>query len=152
MGPRKERMKIWICSFCGHLALDQRPVRCPVCQGDGETFQPNDQIFSEVDDSPVMRAQHKPVVTVQVHCPHIHETDCVEVTAKVGEALHPMEEGHAIVWVDFYVDNGHVSRVVLSPECHAVAGAYLNTRGTHVTAVARCNLHGYWMGQNVIPE
>ncbi|MDP7509817.1 MAG: universal stress protein [Dehalococcoidia bacterium] len=35
---RKEAGTVYLCRQCGHAARKNRPVICPVCQGEGETF------------------------------------------------------------------------------------------------------------------
>ena len=79
------------------------------------------------------REKHVPVVT----------RDGNLVTVKVGEAEHPMLEGHHIEWIILETDQGfHKKDLAVDGKPEAV---FALTEGeTPKAAYESCNLHGIW--------
>ncbi len=90
------------------------------------------------------------------HTPVIKAPDSVTkgefftVTVEVGKVVpHPNEPGHFIQWIELYSGHTFIARVDLTPVL-ADATVTIPVRLDHVhplRAVARCNLHGAWVGE-----
>ena len=125
-------MNIFICEVCGHIAFGSAPDKCPACGAAKEKFTQNDNVFVEAVEKSVEGAvKHIPAIKVNKVCGLIPEQSCVDVIVRIGETLHPMEEKHFIQFIDCYLDNTFVSRVMLSP------GVYAAGCATHPCDVAR---------------
>jgi superoxide reductase len=72
------------------------------------------------------------------------------VTISVGaELAHPNERGHFIEFIELYADEAFLARVSLtavsaSPE--VTLTVCLSAPAASLRALARCNLHGVWVG------
>jgi superoxide reductase len=82
---------------------------------------------------------------VNATCGLIPENDWVNVIVRIGAALHPMEEKHFIRFIDCYLDQNYIGRVLLTPGLNPAACFHLKTKGTAVIVVENCTIHGYWM-------
>lgn len=138
-------MNIFICGTCGHVAFGIAPDNCPVCASPKGMFTQNDKVFEEAaEKSKEGAVKHIPSIKVNKTCGLIPEQSCLDVIVRIGETLHPMEEGHHIAWIDCYVDNEYVSRVLLTPDVFAAGCFHLKATGSRVRVVELCNLHGHW--------
>ncbi|MCF6158872.1 MAG: superoxide reductase [wastewater metagenome] len=89
---------------------------------------------------------HAPVITTQgdikVGRPFL-------VNIKVGETMHPMENGHSIQFIDLYSGDIYLSRVDFTqmniPEV-SLSIAFPHEGKRTLRAFSRCNLHGIWEG------
>lgn len=138
-------MSLFICSVCGYVAFTKKPAACPSCSSPADKFTGNDRIFEEsAEKSKEAAIKHIPAVTVNKKCGLIPEESCVDITVRIGEKLHPMESAHYIRFIDCYVDGEFISRIQLTPGVFAAGCFHLKSKGTSVTIVECCNLHGYW--------
>ncbi len=139
-------MKIYICKVCGHVEFNQAPAKCPTCGASQASFSQNDNVFAEsAAKSKEAAVKHVPSVKIVKQCGLIPDKGCIDVIVRIGETLHPMEDAHFIQFVDCYIDDIYVSRVLLSPGVYAAACFHLKAHGENVTVVENCNIHGYWM-------
>jgi superoxide reductase len=88
--------------------------------------------------------KHIPKVTINEKCGLIPEESCIDVLVRVGETLHPMLDNHFIQFIDCYVDEKYVSRIFLTPAVNPSVVFHLKSKGSKVTVVENCNIHGYW--------
>jgi len=138
-------MAIFICSVCGHIEFGKAPDKCPVCMSPREKYSQNDNVFIESEEKSKEAAiKHIPSVTINKECKLIPELSCADIIVRIGKAIHPMEAAHYIRFIDCYVDDAYVSRVMLSPGVFAGACFHLKTKGNKVRIVENCNIHGYW--------
>lgn len=95
------------------------------CCGDG--MRPLEPV---TDDA--AREKHAPVVSI----------DGNTVTVSVGRDMHPMTEGHKILWVYLRTDRGgHFRRIELGEE---PAAAFMLVGEKPEEVFAYCSLHGLW--------
>jgi superoxide reductase len=95
------------------------------------------------------------------HTPVIKAPDTVkkgeffDVTVEVGKVVpHPNEPGHFIQWIELYSGDTFLARADLTPTM-TDSVATLSVRLDHLhqlSAVARCNLHGAWVGMKDLKE
>jgi desulfoferrodoxin len=141
-------MKLFVCSVCGHVAFGSAPDNCPVCWAAKDKFSQNDRLFIEAEEkSKEAAVKHIPAVTVNKACGLIPEQSCVDVIVRIGKTLHPMEPAHFIKWIDCYVDDQYVERVMLSPGVNPSACFHLKKTGSKTRVVEFCNLHGHWQAE-----
>ena len=94
------------------------------------------------------------------HIPGIEAPGTVEqgkpfhVAVKVGAMLpHPSERHHFIEFIDFYADQTFLARVALTAtgtRPAAMLTICLARPVRRLRAMARCNVHGIWVGQTPI--
>jgi superoxide reductase len=139
-------MKIFICQICGHIAFNEAPEKCPVCEAEKEKFDQNDAIFKEsAAKSPEAAVKHEPAITVNKQCGLIPEASCIDIAVRIGKTLHPMEEKHFINFVDCYHDDTYIGRMTFTPRgLNPAACFHLKNISGKITVVEKCNLHGYW--------
>jgi superoxide reductase len=143
-------MSLYLCSICGYVSFGSAPEQCPVCMSPKEKFEQKDNLFKESKEkSPEGAVKHQPVITVNKDCKVVGGA-CVDITIKVGEAAHPMEEKHFITFIDCYVDEKWVSRIMLTPNVFAAGTVHLKASGSKFKAVERCNVHGWWESEATI--
>jgi superoxide reductase len=136
-------MKIFICQVCGHIEFNSAPENCPVCFA--KKFTQNDSVFEEsMEKSSEGAVKHIPDVKINKECGLIPESACTDILVRIGETLHPMMENHFIQWIDCYLDEKYVSRIMLTPDMNPSVVFHLKTEGSKVTIVENCNIHGYW--------
>lgn len=144
-------MNIYICQVCGHVEFNSIPEKCPVCFASKEKFQPNNNVFIESEEkSKEAAVKHIPSIKISQKCGIIPEESCTDVIVRIGEKLHPMEEKHFIMYIDCYVDEQYVSRVMLGPKVWASAVFHIKTPGKKITIVERCNIHGWWKSESTL--
>lgn len=137
-------MKVFLCNGCGHVEFNEAPGQCPVC---GSTsFTQNDSIFKESEEKSSEAAhKHIPAVSLSDTCSFIPEKECNDVNVRIGETLHPMQDNHYIRFIDCYVDDTYVGQKKLTPGLYPASCFHLQEKGSKVTIVENCNVHGYWM-------
>jgi desulfoferrodoxin-like iron-binding protein len=138
-------MSIYVCSVCGYIAFTGGEEACPVCKMPKDKFVRNDRIFEEsAEKSKEAAIKHVPKITINKKCGLIPEQSCLDVIVRIGATLHPMESSHFIQFIDCYVDDKYIARLMLTPGVFAAGCFHLKTSGLKVTVVENCNLHGYW--------
>ncbi len=78
-----------------------------------------------------------------------------DVTVEIGKVVpHPNEPGHFIQWIELYSGHTFLARVDLTPTMTDPVTTF-SVRLDHLhplRAVARCNLHGAWVGTKDLKE
>jgi desulfoferrodoxin (superoxide reductase-like protein) len=144
------RMKTFICQVCGHIAFEQAPVDCPVCSSAIENFENAPDVIKKPADPDALSETdriHIPKIVIDKTCTLLHQRECITARVTVGENEHMMESEHFIHFMDFYIDQKYISRVLLTPK-HSYPSADLHfhlTMGT-LSVIAHCNVHGSWIG------
>ncbi|MHB0915499.1 MAG: class II SORL domain-containing protein [Thermoleophilia bacterium] len=93
-----------------------------------------------------MEKKHVPVID----CPDtVTPGEPFEVTIKVGELPHVMEEGHHIQWLEVYFSSNFYARIDLTPAFTVPEVTLKLVRhSAHKTGtmrvIERCNIHGQW--------
>ncbi len=88
--------------------------------------------------------------TPGIECPDsVTSGEPFQVTIKVGDIPHVMEEGHHIQWVDVYFGQNFNERIEFTPVfTRPEVTITLVKGGKHRTStlrvIERCNLHGQW--------
>jgi len=142
-------MKGIVCKVCGFIAIDgNAPENCPVCHAPKSAFEEKEDALKTLTDPADLtdlEKKHIPEITIVKTCGLIPE-GCQDVHVKLGEIQHPMQPEHYIVYIDFYLDNGFISRVHLTPEkLNPAAALHLKVVSGKLSAVAFCNVHGAWI-------
>jgi superoxide reductase len=146
--PAKSGPAIFVCSVCGHVEFGVAPEYCPVCHAAKDQFTRNDSVFKDaIAKSAELPVKHIPEITVTKISKLITETPTMDVTVRIGKTLHPMEQAHHIQWIDCYIDDRYISRILLTPGSRPAAGYYPGISGSKVRIVERCNLHGHWQAE-----
>lgn len=141
-------MNIFICGMCGHIEFSAAPDQCPVCKSPREKYTRNDKVFEEsAAKSKEAAIKHIPAITINSSCGLIPEQTCMDVIVRIGPTLHPMEAAHFIQFIDCYIDEKYVSRIMLGPQVFAAGCFHLKASGKMVTIVENCNIHGYWKSE-----
>lgn len=78
-----------------------------------------------------------------------------QLSIKVGEIPHVMEEAHFVQWIDLYSGSNFYARFELTPVFTRPEVTITLLKGSkHTTAkfrvLARCNLHGQWEAQKEV--
>ena len=144
-------MKGYVCQVCGFISIEvSAPEKCPVCGAPKASFQEKqDAIKSSQDVNNLTEPEkkHIPVITIVKKCGLIPE-GCQDAHVRVGQIQHPMTPEHAIVHIDFYIDNEFISRVILTPgKLNPAAALHLKATSGKLTVIEHCNLHGDWINQ-----
>lgn len=141
-------MGIFICAVCGYVEFGSAPANCPVCRAPKEKFSRNDRVFIEAEEkSKEAAVKHVPSIIVNKSCGLIPEQPCADLLVRIGKTLHPMEPAHFIQWMDCYVNDQYVCRVMLTPGVNPAACFHLKKTGSKVRIVEFCNLHGHWQAE-----
>jgi len=120
----KENVRFYLCPICGNVIglIDGNMEHITCCGRKMELMKAN------VEDA--SQEKHVPV----------YEKVEDEIVVKVGEAEHPMEKEHYIMWIAQVSDN-QTTRIRLFPEQAAeVRFKYIPKS----TVYAYCNKHGLW--------
>jgi superoxide reductase len=138
-------MNIFICGVCGHVEFNRVPDSCPVCSSAKDKYSQKDNVFIESEEkSKEAAVKHIPSIKINKECNLIKEQTCYDIIVRIGEVLHPMVDNHHIQFIDCYVDDNYLSRILLTYNVFAAGCFHLNTSGSRVRIVESCNLHGYW--------
>ena len=76
-----------------------------------------------------------------------------EVSFRVGAVPHPMENEHAIQFIEFFVGDLYVARTDFIPVIGVPEGSLtlkLPVGKWNLRAVTRCNMHGLWESKKEI--
>lgn len=120
----KEKIKFYKCPICGNVI--------EVINGDVSRVKCCGSELVELTANTIDAALEK-------HVP-IYEVEGNEMTVKVGEVIHPMEEKHYITFI-VLVTNDKVIRIDLKPGDEPVAKLpYIKDSIIY----EYCNLHGLW--------
>ncbi len=116
----------YYCERCGsildRLSGDDAGIEC--C---GDKMQKMEPV---TDDA--AREKHAPVLSI----------DGDRVTVAVGKSMHPMTDGHKILWVYLRTDKGgHYRRIELGEEPRAT---FITFDEEPKEVFAYCSLHGLW--------
>jgi superoxide reductase len=138
---------IFVCGICGHVSFGSAPDACPVCHASKERFRQEDTLFTDAEaKSKEGAVKHVPVITLKKQSALITEP-CKEITVRIGKTLHPMEEAHFVRFIDCYVDDKYVERVILTPGSMPAVTAYVKASGSKVRVVEFCTVHGHWQAE-----
>jgi superoxide reductase len=142
-------MKGHVCKVCQFISINgSAPEKCPVCGAPKTSFEEKADAIKTAQDPgnlTELEKKHIPVVTVVKTCGLIPE-GCQDVHVKMGEIKHPMQPEHYIAHIDFYIDGGFVSRIILTPEKLNPAGAlHVSAPAGKLTVIELCTIHGAWI-------
>jgi desulfoferrodoxin-like iron-binding protein len=144
--PKASGPGIFVCGICGHVAFGG-PDTCPVCHAPKEKFTQDDTLFINAEaNNKTGGEKHVPVITLKKQSELIAEP-CKEVVVRIGKTLHPMVEDHFIRFIDCYVDDKYVERVILTPGAMPATTAYIKVVGSKIRVVEYCTVHGYWQAE-----
>lgn len=144
-------MGFYVCKVCGHVEFGSAPNNCPVCFAPKTSFEQNDRVFIDSEEKAKEgAAKHIPSIQVVKKCGIIPEESCTDIIVRIGEKLHPAEEKHHIMFIDCYIDDKYVTRVMLSHNVWPSALFHIKDSGSKVTIVERCNIHGWWKSEAAI--
>jgi superoxide reductase len=150
-GQEEKTMAIFICSVCGHIEFGQAPATCPVCHAPKDRFNQNDTVFKDAQaKSTELSEKHIPQIFVVKTSKLIHEQPTKDIAVRIGKLLHPMEEQHFIQWIDCYIDDKYISRILLTPGTNPAGAVYPKLTGSKVRIVEHCNLHGHWQAEALL--
>lgn len=142
---------IFVCSICGHVEFGTAPDACPICHAAKEKFDQNDALFTDTQQKFKDAVdKHIPVVHAKKKSVLITEAPSVSVETKIGSVIHPMIEAHHLRFIDCYIDDKYVSRLLLTLHSHPAGGFEISTAGSNVCIVTSCNMHGYWHAESVV--
>lgn len=144
-------MKVYVCQVCGFISINGKaPGKCPVCGAPETSFMEKEGAIKIPLDSNNLtdpEKKHVPVILVKKECGLI-PGGCTDVNVKIGQIIHPMEDSHSIVHIDFYLDKEYISRVMFTPgTLNPAAGIHLKVSKGRLSVIELCNLHGAWMGE-----
>jgi superoxide reductase len=146
-------MKVYLCKVCGHLEFDAAPGQCPVCMAPQTSFEEKNDILKRKGAGEVggeAEKKHLPAFTVVRTCGLIPQ-GCTDVHIKIGETEHPSTPEHHIMFIDLYLDNKYIARTYLTPaSLHPAVAFHIKASSGTLTAVERCNLHGYWAADTTL--
>ncbi|MCX5779015.1 MAG: desulfoferrodoxin family protein [Elusimicrobia bacterium] len=144
-------MKASICKVCGYVAIDGVvPEVCPVCHAPKTAFVDKTDMKTAQDIAVKGESEkkHIPFFLVVKECGLIPHAGCTDVHVKIGEITHPMTVEHSIVSIDLYIDKKWVARSSFTPDkINAATVLHIKVPSGTVTAVAHCNLHGWWLNE-----
>lgn len=140
-------MKGYTCKVCGFISINgSAPEKCPVCGAPKTSFVDNPDAIKTEADEKNLSEKHTPVITVFKKCGLI--PDCTDAHVKIGKVIHPMEQDHYIMHIDFYIDKEFISRVHLTPEkLNPAAALHLKVGSGKLSVVELCNKHGAWINE-----
>jgi superoxide reductase len=125
------KLELYKCNICGNLVeVVLSGVGTLVCCGeDMEKLAP--KTFDEKAE------KHVPVIEVKDE----------EVTIRVGQVPHPMEEAHYIQFIEaISEDNNYIKRKYLKPGDEPELKFKCNC--SKLSARELCNIHGLWASNN----
>jgi desulfoferrodoxin-like iron-binding protein len=144
-------MKAYVCKVCGYVAIDGAiPEFCPVCHAPKTAFSEKTDLKTSKDIAVQGESEKKHIPSFHVvkECGIIPNTGCTDIHVAIGEIAHPMTMEHYIMNIDFYIDKKWVSRSSFSPDkINPAAVLHIKVSSGIVTAIERCNLHGWWMNE-----
>jgi superoxide reductase len=122
------RLEVYKCMVCGNIVeILHSGMGELVCCGQPMVIQKENVVDASLE-------KHVPVVS----------NDEGDLTVRVGQVDHPMEEKHFIEWIEV-IGEGFVYREYLEPNMEPGAVFYVDEED-EVTPRAYCNIHGLWKG------
>ncbi len=88
----------------------------------------------------ILQIENTEDASVEKHMP-VFERNGNDISVKIGEVSHPMEENHYIEWIEIIAD-GKIYRQELYPGGEPRADFFISSKNISVRAY--CNLHGIW--------
>lgn len=144
-------MSMYVCKVCGYVAINGvMPEKCPVCGAPKTAFSEKTDMKTAADIAVKGESEkkHIPSFLVVKECGLIPGAGCTDVHVKIGEIPHPMTAEHFIISIDMYIDKTWVARVHFSPDkINAATVLHIKTPSGKVSAVAHCNIHGWWINE-----
>jgi superoxide reductase len=145
---KKGSINLFVCPVCGHVEFGAAPAACPVCHAPKDKFISNDTLFTDAQaESSELPVKHVPVISVDKTSTLIKEKPTKDIAVRIGKTLHPMEEAHHIQWIDCYIDDRYISRLLLTPGADPAVNYYPKISGSKIRIVEHCNLHGHWQAE-----
>jgi desulfoferrodoxin-like iron-binding protein len=145
---KPEPMKIFVCEVCGHIEFGNAPEMCPVCHAPKDKFALNNTIFSDtLSKFKANESSHMPVISLHKGPHLVSDIPCEEISVRVGKVMHPMEAGHHIKFIDWYMNDKFVTRFFPPLQLYPAVTIYRKPEASRVRAVHLCNLHGYWQNE-----
>lgn len=139
-------MNIFVCKVCRHVEFGNSPDKCPVCFAVKKEFENNNNVFIDTEKKyKETYIKHVPVIKLIEKNSLIPKRRYTAICVQIGEKRHPMKEKHYIGFIDCYLDDKYISRIVLTPFMKSSVIFYLESKGSKVTIVDSCNIHGHWM-------
>lgn len=125
-----QKKQIYKCSICGNITE-------VIHEGAGELVccgKPMDLMEGKTKEEGTEK--HMPIIDI------ISEN---EISVKVGEVDHPMENIHYIEWIEAIMIDGSSIRKFLKPEEKPEAIFNINNKIESIRAY--CNIHGLWLSE-----
>ncbi len=119
-------MEYLLCKNCGNLITKTTTINDIVCCG-----IPMELVKANKEDASLEK--HVPVISLKDN----------QVTVKVGEVEHPMEENHYIKWIYLKTNKG-IKKEDLKPNMKPIATFIIDDDEEIIEALAFCNLHSLW--------
>jgi desulfoferrodoxin-like iron-binding protein len=139
-------MNIFVCKVCGHIEFGISPDKCPVCSAVKNKFENNNNVFNDVEKKYKEKfTKHVPIIKLFEKNSLIPDKKYTAILVQIGEKRHPMKENHYIRFIDCYLDDKYISRIMLTPFMKSSVVFYLVSNGSKLTIVESCNIHGHWM-------
>ena len=139
-------MNIYVCKVCGHIEFNNSPNRCPICSALKNEFENNNNIFIDSEKrSKESSIKHVPFIKFVEKNGLNQNNKYTNVLVRIGKKLHPMEEKHYIGFIDCYLDDKYISRIMFTPFMKPSGIFHLTRTGSKITIVESCNIHGHWM-------
>ncbi|MDD4980187.1 MAG: desulfoferrodoxin family protein [Candidatus Omnitrophica bacterium] len=142
-------MDTFVCGKCGYIAFKEAPGSCPVCGAKKEAFELDPTAIKKpVDPKNLseLEKKHISVIEIRRQC-GLAGPGCVDANIKIGQILHPAEEGHHIMYIDAYLDYGFAARYHFTAQLNPVLGIHLKSASGRLLVLENCNLHGRWMSE-----
>ncbi|UCH80442.1 MAG: hypothetical protein JSW20_11985 [Nitrospiraceae bacterium] len=141
-------MKTFICQVCNHIAFDEAPVDCPVCESAIEHFEKDEEAIkvpADLENLTNTDKEHVPVVHISRECDIHHNNECSVVSLKVGALEHKMDSEHLIEFIDLYINKKYFSRLMFtSKTIFPAALVHLSADTGTLSVISHCNVHGSW--------
>ena len=143
-------MEKYVCAMCGYVELkEDAPEKCPSCGAPRKQFKKDAGAIKQPEDlenKTDLEKKHIPLIKVNKSCSFVE--GCTDLHVKMGEIIHPMEEKHYIMFIDFYLDEEFISRLKLTPRHMKPAGClHLDASEGKLSVIEHCNLHGNWIAE-----
>ena len=114
----------------------------------------SDELFMQVnrpgDEPTELAKKHSATLCV---CDQPKAGQPFPLAFRVGSIPHPMENAHAIQFVEFFADDLYMARVDFIPVVGRAEGTLwfrLPAGSWTLRAVSRCNIHGLWESAKTI--
>ena len=122
-----KRKQIYKCEICGNIVE--------------VTHEGNGQLVC-CGVNMVLQEEKNQTEGLEKHIPVIEENGN-NITVKVGDTPHPMEEAHYIEWIELTTD-GTTQKIFLTPSDSTEVTFEVKEGYSTISARAYCNIHGLW--------